>query len=346
MFLLVIIIIVLGVYLVVHYQSTHKALGQRDTPTVTTAVISPKTYQEKIQAIGYFLANQGITLKSAINGRITYIHFDSGQQVKEDDVLVEFENSKEQGALAYAKAKYALSKLTYQRNINLEKTGAVSEEALDEAKTSVDSDQASLQQAQANYDETIVKAPFSGRVGLKNISVGDYLNAGDALVTLQSLDPMFVDFSVAEKYLSKIKPGGTVELQASTSPDETTSGVVKDYETVINTDAGMIDVRASVANPEGKFLPGGYAEVTLYAGKKKTILAVPQTAIIYDTAGNYVYLVEDGKAKKQIVKLGEQVDQNIVITSGLSFGELVVVAGTNKVYDGSQIIMVDETNIK
>jgi membrane fusion protein (multidrug efflux system) len=342
--LIFVLIAVAAIYVTITFQSKHKTGAAKGVATVSAVKLTMTTFQPQIEAVGNFTANQGVTLKAEASGRITKINFVSGQMVKKGDVLVEFNNLKEKGALAYAKAQHTLSAMTFKRNNNLKNTGAVSQEALDEAKASLDSNQGNIEMAEGDYNLTIIKAPFDGRLGLKNISIGDYLDSGDDLVTLQNLNPVFLDFPVAQKYLPQIHNGEKVVVEANTLPGSTVSGAVKGYETVIDTQTGMLMVRASVPNKEQTILPGAYAEVTLYAGEKQSVLTVPQTSIIYDATGNYVYLVKDSRVVKQIVELGQQVDQSIEITKGLSVGDQVVSAGTNKLHDGSKVTIAPDDN--
>lgn len=335
-FVLVLVVVAM-VYAFVQYRLAHPNETPRAIPAVSTTAVATQSLQPRIPAVGFFLANQGVVVKAETAGRVSAVHFRSGQTVEQGDVLITLNNTQQAGALKYAKAQHNLSVLTYQRYVNLQKVGAVSAEALDEAKSTMDSNEGNEIKAQGDYDLTEIKAPFSGRVGINKISLGDYLQTGDEVVSLQNLNPLYIDFSIPERYVSQLNIGEKVEIVATTHPHQTFEGKVDSYETLINQDTGMMTVRALVPNELGLLLPGGYAEVTLYAGEPKTVMAIPQTAIVYDVASNYVYLVKDNKAVVQTVKLGAQIGEWIEVTEGLSVGDVIVSAGTNKVHEGSVV---------
>lgn len=336
-YVIIVLVIVGIVYAVVQYRLAHPKEVHRSAPTVTTMVVRTQALQSHIPAVGFFSANQGVVIKAETDGRVKELHVRSGQSVNQGDILVILENSKQAGALKYAKAQHNLSVLTYQRYVNLQKVGAISAEALDEAKSTMDSNEGKEMQAQSDFDLTEIRAPFSGRVGINKISVGDYLQSGAAIVSLQNITPMYLDFSIPERYVSQLKIGETVDMIATTHPHQTFTGSVDSYESLINQETGMMSVRALVPNESGLLLPGGYAEVILYAGEPQDVITIPQTAIVYDVGGNYVYRVKDHKAVVQAVTLGIQVGDQIHITEGLSAGDVIVSAGTNKIHEGSVV---------
>lgn len=331
-------VLLVGVlYAFVQYRLAHPKELPRPIPTVSTTVVSTQSLQPRIPAVGFFSANQGVLIKAETDGRVSAIHFRSGEEVKQGDILVTLNNTKQAGALKYAKAQHHLSVLTYQRYVNLQKVGAVSAEALDEAKSTMDSNEGSEIQAQGDYDLTEIKAPFSGRVGISKISLGDYLQIDDEVVSLQNINPLYLDFSIPERYVSQVKIGQQVDVIATTCPHQAFKGKVDSDETLINQDTGMMTVRALVPNDSGLLLPGGYAEVTLYAGEPQAVIAIPQTAIVYDVASQYVYLVKENKAVVQTVKLGDQIGEWIEVMEGLSVGDVIVSAGINKIHEGSLV---------
>jgi membrane fusion protein (multidrug efflux system) len=339
-FVLIILLISVYVWLRAHQPKIGKP--QKADPTVAVFKIVAQNYQPFIDAVGTLQANQGAILKAQTSGQVEKISFTAGEMVHQGDVLVELNNSQQKGALDAAVAQEKLNITMYQRDLELQKLGAISSAAVDQAKAAVDAGKAAVQEAQANYDLTITTAPFSGRVGISKINLGDYLQAADAIVSLQNLDPMFVDFYLPQKYLADIHLGATVLVTPDTTAQATT-GKITSYETVIDQNTGMLQVRAALPNPQQLLLPGGYVTLQVDIGTANTTLNVPQTAVMYDAQGSYVYIVKDKLAHKQRVTVGAQIGQEMQILQGLEAGDVVVSAGTNKVHDNSALQAVLES---
>ena len=334
--------LLLGVsYVWVHVHGQKKSAAPKMSPSVTVFKVTAENYQPTIEAVGTLQANQGTVLKAQTDGQVSSIHFEPGDVVKEGDVLVTLNNVQQQGALDAAVAQEQLNKTMYQRDLELKKLGAISLAAVDQAKAALDSGAATVHEAQGAYDLTIVKAPFSGRLGIVKVNLGDYLQSADPIVSLQNLDPMFIDFYVPQKYLPDIKVGETVIATPDTTA-KAVSGKIISYETVIDQTTGMLQVRASVPNPQQLLLPGGYVTLHVDVGNATKTMRIPQTAIMVDAQGAYVYLVKENIAHIQRVKIGTQIGQEIQILQGLQVGDEVVSAGTNKVHDNSAIQPVVE----
>lgn len=340
--LLTITIFLVASYAWVQFREHRKPERQHNMPTVSTIRVTAQEYQPTLTAIGVLRANQGTILKAQTDGQVERITFNSGEEVKMGDCLVTLNNTQQQGALDAAIVQEQLNKLFYQRDLQLKKLGAISLAALDQAKEAVDASAAVTQEAQGAYDLTIINAPFAGRLGISKINLGDYLQSGTEIVSLQNLDPMFLDFNVPEKYFSYIKVGETVKINANTLPNNEFTGKIISYETVIDQNTGMLQARATLANPQGDLLPGGYATAIIYTGVKKKVISIPQTALIYDAEGPYVYLAQKDKAIRQAVTVGDQIQQNIEIKQGLRVGDIIISAGTNKVQNNATIDTVME----
>lgn len=344
--LFVALLLILISYSWVYWRTQHKPARVAVNPSVAVIKVSTENYQPKLEAVGTLQANQGAILKAPTDGQVEQINFTPGQVVKAGDVLVTLNNAQQHGALDAAIAQEKLNRVMYQRDLELKKLGAISLAAVDQAKSAVDAGAAAVDEAQATYNLTIIKAPFSGRVGISKINLGDYLQSANDIVSLQNLDPMFIDFYIPEKYFSSIKTDATVKITANTLPDQIFTGKIVNYETVIDQNTGMLQVRAAVPNPQELLLPGGYATVTVYVGKPTVTINIPQTALMYDDESTYVYLIQDNKAVRQNVTLGEQIKQNIQILSGLKLGDIIVSAGTNKIHEGSIVQPVYEPTHK
>lgn len=322
----------------VHFRMQQKPVHEKITPSVTVFTVKAEVYQPTIEAVGTLQANQGTVLKAQTDGQVDSIRFAPGDRVTAGDILVTLNNVQQHGALDAAIAQQQLNKTMYQRDLELKKLGAISLAAVDQAKAALDAGAAAVHEAQGAYDLTIVKAPFSGRVGIVKVNLGDYLQSGDPIVSLQNLDPMFVDFYVPEKHFSAIKQGDTVHVVANTSPNQVFTGQIVNYETIVDQTTGMLQVRAAIPNSQEILLPGGYATIKVDAGSPQTSLNIPQTALLYDSDGAYVYLVQaNNHVIRQKVVLGEQIKQSVQILSGLTSGDIIVSVGTNKVHEGSVI---------
>ncbi len=333
-------------YIGVRLHMQHKPARQTIAPSVGGCKVEEKIYQPTIEAIGTLQANQGAVLKAQTDGQVVSVNFSPGDAVQKGDVLVTLNNVQQLGALDAAIAQEQLNTAMYHRDLELKKLGAISLAAVDQAKAALDAGEAAVREAQGVYDLTIVKAPFSGRVGIIKINMGDYLQSADPIVSLQNLDPMFIDFYVPEKYFPSIKKGEIVSVIANTSPGQVFTGKIVSYETVVDQTTGMLQVRASVPNPQETLLPGGYVTVSVHVGALQKTLSIPQTALMYDTDSAYVYLVQENKAVRQNVKLGEQIKQEIQITEGLKPGDIIVTAGTNKVQNDSPVQVIFESNVR
>ncbi|MES2205072.1 MAG: efflux RND transporter periplasmic adaptor subunit [Pseudomonadota bacterium] len=330
-------------YTWVHFHMRAKPMAPKTMPIVSVFKLKSENFQPTIEAVGTLQANQGTVLKAQTNGQVDSIHFAPGARVTQGEILVTLNNVQQRGALDAAIAQQHLNKTMYQRDLELKKLGAISLAAVDQAKAALDAGEAAVHEAQGVYDLTIITAPFSGRVGIVKVNLGDYLQSGDSIVSLQNLDPMFIDFYVPEKSFSAIKKGETVNVVANTSPDEVFTGKIINYETVVDQTTGMLQVRAAVPNPQETLLPGGYATVKVDTGASQMTLTIPQTALMYDEKGAYVYLVQADVAIRQSVQVGEQINQSIQIISGLKPGDTIVSAGTNKVRNGARIEIATET---
>jgi len=338
LFLLLLCVILAGAFYLVRYQSGHKDLPERQPPTVSVTTVNAMTWQPSIQLTGEFLANQGITIKADAVGKVAKLNFHSGQMVQAGDILLEQDNTMQKGALDYAKAQLKISKITFERDDKLFKKGALSAQERDSAEANVESNQATVLEKQGDYDKTIIRAPFSGRLGLRHVSVGDFLDMGEEIVNLQNDDPLFIDFAVPEKYLADIKMG----LKVTVLPDlveakQSVTGQVSSIESLIDSDTGTITVRSKIENPDHMLLPGGFATVTLFLGAEQAVLVVPQTALVYAKTGTYVFTVKDQVVTKHKIETGAQIGQDVVVVKGVSAGMQVVSAGTNKLHDHDAI---------
>jgi membrane fusion protein, multidrug efflux system len=313
-------------------------------PAVVSAIkVTQKPWQQTISATGTLSASKGITVKAEAQGRLKKIFFQSGQMIKKGEPLVEINPDILKAQLEQTQAQLHLSQLDYNRNLKLYKQHFVSKADLDKSKASLDGYKAQIQEFLAKLDQTLIRAPFTGKLGLKQVSIGDYLNLGQAIVDLQALDPIRVDFSVPQTYLTKLNLGDKIAIQ-SEAIDGKFTGSVYAFNSIVDQSTRMLNLRANVPNKENKLVPGTFVEVTLFLGQPQNVIIAPQTAIVYDPDGNYVYKLENHKAVKANVILGQKLPNNeIIIQSGLQDGDNIISGGQTKLHDGSPVMTTAES---
>jgi membrane fusion protein, multidrug efflux system len=250
-----------------------------------------------------------------------------------------------QAQLNSAKAQQALSQANNERMLALFKRNTIAKADLDKSQATLKGDTANVANMQAKLDQALIKAPFEGRIGLNLVNLGDYVAPGQDLVSLQDIDPIRVDFSVPEKYAGKVAVGQTIQVMTALYPGQFFTGKLAAIDSFISSTTRTLAVRAHIPNQDHKLLPGAFVDVKLFFGDKQDVLLVPQTAIVFDASGNYVYKVIDNKAVKAIVKLDTRLGERVVIKEGLKLGDIVIIAGQVKLYDGAPV-EVKKTEVK
>jgi membrane fusion protein, multidrug efflux system len=265
--------------------------------TVTTEVAKIESWIERTHAIGTLVAVEGVDVAPEVAGMVTDYFFDSGEDVEKGAKLVKLDTSVEEAELADNKATLVQAKLDYDRQKNLVEKGAVSQATLDQTIAKRDSALAEVQRVEAIIAQKNITAPFAGRLGLRYVEKGQYVPAGQRLVWLQALDPIWVDFPVPEKTVGKFGIGSAVELTADAFPDRTFKGKVDALDARLNQDARTLMVRGTVPNPDRTLMPGMFANVAVLAGGEKAFVTVPRTAVTYGLYGDSVWVVKPGAPK-------------------------------------------------
>jgi len=341
MVIIVIIVLVILIALWVAFEQTQKPIPSKSIPTVSTFTVKTEMYQPTLDAIGIFQANQGTIIKAQTDGQVEDIRFFAGDEVHAGNLLVVLNNTQQKAALDGAIAQQKLNITMYKRDLELKKLGAISLAAVDQAKATVDGGEAAVKEAKSKYDLTMISAPFSGRIGISKAHLGDYLQAGDAIVSLQNTDPMLIDFYVPQQYFPSIQVGKIVIVHANTT-ETLLEGKIISYETLVDETTGMLQVRASIPNSQQQLLPGGYGTLQININEAISLISVPQTAVMYDAEGAYVYVIQENIAHERRVTLGQQVRQHIQVITGLKENEVIVSAGTNKVRENSLVAIIPE----
>lgn len=319
--------------------------SQKPKPSVNAQMVKTVRWQPLIKATGTLVSVNGISLKSQATGTVKKILFTSGKNVKQGQLLVELDNSSETAALKDASSQLELDKLNYLRYSALAKTGAVSKSDYDNTKYTYLSSVAKAQVAQSALNKTFIYAPFSGKIGLSNISLGEYLTIGTPVADLVQVNPIWLDFEIPQKYLSKIIVGQLIKARVDSYANKKFTGKVIAINTVIDNATGNVKVRAQLSNQQDLLMSGNTADVALYIGKPKLVMTVAQTAIQYSDTQTYVYRVVGNKAVKTSVKLGSQIGQSIQIVSGLTNKDEIVTVGGDKLHDGSIVNVEKSTNV-
>lgn len=313
---------------------------------VEAITAQPTSRQDQVAATGTLIAIPGIVVKPEISGRITKIYFKSGDSIVAGAPLIEINTDILKAQLAKAQAQAQLTRLQFARFSKLYKTHDISKADFDKAQADYNSAQAQVENVQAQLRQANITTPFTGKLGLSQINIGDYVNAGQNIVNLQSLDPLKVDFSVPEAYLSKVAVGQTVLLKTDAYPEETFVGKVEAIESLINDNNRTLNIRANIPNKDGKLLPGAFVETTLQLALQQNLIIIPQTAVVYAPEGNYVFKVINGKAKKAAVILGTLDNKKVVIKSGIKAGDVIVTAGQLKIHEGAPVVVTKSKNLK
>jgi membrane fusion protein (multidrug efflux system) len=320
--------------------------------TVTAMSVENEQWEQTIIATATVTAVQGVEVSAEIGGRVKRIAFQSGSFVNKGDVLIELDTASEDAQLASAEATAALAKASLSRVKKLNKQNLTSQDALETAEAKVKETVAQANNVRALIAKKTIRAPFSGRLGLRQVNLGQILREGDAIVSLQTLDPIYVDFSVPQKELARLEPGLEVQITVDAAPNETFIGKILATNPDVDLATRSVRVRAKVANPDEVLRTGMFAKATVIMPEKKKVLPVIATAIAYATFGNSVFVIDEqtneqsGETEKvlrqQFVRLGQARGDFIDVIEGLKPGESVVTSGVFKLRSGMKVI-IDNT---
>lgn len=313
--------------------------GNMPPPLVETTVASISPVEINVAAIGSLEADQSIVMTAEISGTITGIDFTDGQKLSRDDVVVTLDSDSLKAKLMQAEARLALAKANHQRAQNLFARGSGTARSRDESLNELKSSQADVAAAQSDLDKATITAPFDGTVGLRQISLGQFIKPGDPIVTLADLEHLRIDFRVSEIYLTSVAEGQAVELTFDARPGERFRGVISAIDPVVDADGRALRVRAELDNQEGKLRPGLFGRVNVITLTRNSIV-IPEETIIASKSGNSAVFVvgDDLVAHMRDVKLGERLPGRVEVVSGLEAGERVIYAGQLKVKDGDKVM--------
>jgi membrane fusion protein (multidrug efflux system) len=292
---------------------------------------------ESVPAVGTLRSNESVIIAPEIAGRISQLDVKEGEKIAAGTVIALLDQSVYQAQIAQIEASLALSKINYQRATDLLQKNYGTAKSKDEAEEKLREDQASLTLAEAQLAKTRLAAPFDGVLGLRKVSIGQYLSPGDAIVNLEQIDPLKVDFRVPEAYFAIVQVGQTIALDIDALPGKQFTGTVYAIDPLLDQNGRAIVIRARIPNPESRLKPGLFVRVSLiYATRDNTIL-VPEQSIVPIGEKKFVFTVVDGKAKQVAIRTGERVKTMVEVVEGLKPNDVVVTAGQIKIRDGAAV---------
>ncbi|MBX7274043.1 efflux RND transporter periplasmic adaptor subunit [Stutzerimonas chloritidismutans] len=363
LFMLGAVVVVVAILAALKFNSIYQQIQQFQAPKpaidVETELARRMDWQSRLPAIGTLKASQGIDLSVEIAGTITDVQFQSGEKVSKGQAIVLLDSEMEQASLASAEADLNLSRLEFQRARSLLDRQAISRSEYDRLNAESQKAAASVAQLRASLSKKRILAPFSGTIGIRQVDVGDYIAAGTPIATLQDLTTLYVDFFLAEQHVPLLKLGQRVQLQVAAYPGERFEGVISALNPKVETTTRNVQVRAELGNPDGRLLPGMFADLQVLLPTETAQVVVPETAITYTLYGNSVLLVTEGTppegvssdepylvVERRFVTTGERRDGLTLVLDGLEGGEQVITAGQLKLDSGAHVAIAESRTLK
>jgi membrane fusion protein, multidrug efflux system len=318
--------------------------------SVTSAKVEARDWETTRAAIGSLVAFQGVTLGAELAGTVRAISFDSGASVKKGQVLVKLDTSTEEAQLASAKADASLAKLSLERAKNLRKGGANTQADLDAAEAREKQAEANAAGLEATIAKKTIRAPFDGRVAIRQVELGQVLSTGTAIASLQSVSPIHADFWLPQQALATLQQGQRVRIHTDIFPGAQWEGEVTTVNPEVDVATRNVRVRATFSNADGRLRPGMFANVDVLSSDRRPVLLIPATAAIFAPYGDSVYVVEEKKdssgkpapvAHQKFVRLGERRGDFVAVESGLAAGDTVVSSGAFKLRNGAALLVND-----
>lgn len=315
--------------------------GVREVPVMTSQP-EFKDFALEVEALGTVRAKESVDITAKVADRVAAIHFQEGKQVRKGDVLIELDNEEARADLAAAEAAERDSRSQFKRSRELFQTQALSQAQLDQLEATMLANEARVAAARSRVNDRIITAPFDGRVGLRNVSLGSLVSPGGVITTLDDLSVVKLDFAVPELFLSSLEPGLTVEARSSAYPKAAFKGRVDSVDTRVDPTTRAIVVRASIDNRDQRLRPGMFMTLRLVRSEGKALM-LPETAIVPEDSRHFVFVVADGRAEQREVTIGRRRPGEVEILKGVTAQDVVVVDGTVNVHDGTPVVARSET---
>ncbi|WP_149087785.1 efflux RND transporter periplasmic adaptor subunit [Pseudomonas prosekii] len=357
------IVLVLGAYKAFSVYTMIQGFSKPKPPiSVAVATVAEQPWQMRLPTVGTLKALQGVNLSLEIAGTVKDLMFESGQKVKAGQPLLQLDSAVESALLETAQADLGLAQLDFGRGSQLVDSRAISKGEFDRLSAQLQKNKATVNQLKASLAKKRILAPFSGTIGIRQVDVGDYLASGTMIATLQDLSSLYVDFFLPEQSVPKIALGQPVQVIVSAYPSENFAGTISAINPKVENSTRNILVRATLANPDGKLLPGMFASLQVLLPDPQPHIVVPESAITYTLYGNSLYVVgqkkaEDGSvekddqgqpiliAERRFIETGERRDGWVMINKGVQTGEQVVTAGQLKLDNGAHIAISDDKTL-
>lgn len=338
-----------------------KAMAAQKPPpiTVSKAAVRAESWQPTLKTVGSLTAVQGVVVSNELAGIVEKIEFESGQIVQKGALLVQLNIATEQAQLRSFEAAAELARQNLERAKRLRDSNVNAQSDLDNAKAQFDQAVANAENLRATIAKKSIVAPFAGRLGLRQVNLGQFLAVGSAIVSLQSLDPIYANFTLPQQDVRNVRTGQAVALTIDAYPGIEFKGEITAFDSRLDEGTRTVRVQATLANGDGRLQAGMFAAVAVQLPQKESVVTVPQTAITYNPYGNVVYVIEEAKAdgaapapgaggppalvvRQQFVKVGETRGDQVAILGGLKAGEEIVTAGQLKLRNGVSV-RVDNT---
>jgi membrane fusion protein, multidrug efflux system len=316
-------------------------VSAEDRPPVAVVTVNAieRDLVDEVEALGTTRAREAVEITPRIASVITAIRFTEGQRVAAGDVLVELDNAEERAALAEAEARVIDSRAQFRRARELLESKTVSESQVQQLEATMNADEARLRAAEARFEQTLVRAPFAGQIGLRQVSPGGLVSPGMTITTLDDLSSVRLEFTVPESFLGVLEPGLAIQARSVAFEDHEFDGVVTTINTRVDPVTRAVTIRADLPNNEGLLKPGMFLTVRL-AGQSRPRVVIPEAALVPEGDRQNVYLVRDGRAWRTQVAVGRRLRGEIEILEGVKAGDEIVVEGTQKVAHGGRITAV------
>ena len=314
-----------------------------DAPAVATIDAAEQPWQRQYHAVGSFAAVQGVTVSNELAGTIEKIAFESGNQVKPGDLLVRFNIAPDEAQLRGAEAQAALARINLNRAKDLRTQGTNAQSDLDIADAEYQQATALVDNLKATIAKKVIVAPFGGRLGIRQVDLGQFLAVGTPIVTLQALDPLYINFALPQQDVVGLSVGQKIKITVDAYPGEAFAGAVTALNSKVDEATRNIEIQATVPNADGRLNPGMFGSVDVLQPKEDRFLVLPQSAIVYNPYGNAVYVVKQEKddqgssvlvVRQRFVQLGETRGDQVAVLKGVAVGEQVVTAGQLKLRNG------------
>ena len=328
------------------------AQGKQSGPppeTVTSATVVKDSWESLVTAVGSLDAVQGVTVTAEVTGKVARIAFQPGSKVAAGDLLVQQDISAETAQLRSAEATAALARINFERSEKLLPEKVISQSDYDNNRAKLTQALAEVDNIRAIIAKKTIRAPFSGRLGIRMVNLGQVIKEDQAIVTLQSLDPIFVDFQVPQQQLAMIRKGLEVRVTSDALPGHVINGKITAINPEVDAATRNIRVQATLSNPDEQLRPGMYATVAVVLPHKEDVLAIPATAVLYAPYSDSVFVIEEAKGpdgkpagksvRQQFVRLGEKRGDFIAVNSGLKLDDIVVSTGAFKLRNGMAVVV-------